>query len=54
MGVEDEYAAFCFDEACVFILGRMKGGKGETPRWSEERGIAGGDAIEFLKGFGKG
>lgn len=29
MGIEDEYTAFCFDEACAFIVAKMQ--KGEEP-----------------------
>ncbi|MBO7695446.1 MAG: hypothetical protein J6T10_22705 [Methanobrevibacter sp.] len=26
MGIKDEYTAFCFDEACAFIITEMKEG----------------------------
>lgn len=27
MGIEDGYTAFCFDEACAFIVEQIKDGK---------------------------
>ncbi len=24
MGIEDEYTAFCFDEACAFIVNKLR------------------------------
>lgn len=27
MGIKDEYTAFCFDEACAFIIKQLKDGK---------------------------
>ena len=27
MGISDEYTAFCFDEACAFIIQQIKDGK---------------------------
>lgn len=27
IGIEDEYTAFCFDEACAFIIAQLKDGK---------------------------
>lgn len=27
MGIEDTYTAFCFDEACAYILRELKDGK---------------------------
>lgn len=32
--LEDEYTAFCFDEACMFISLKMQGG--ETPTFHKE------------------
>ncbi len=32
--VEDEYTAFCFDEACSYILGRLEAG--EEPHFKKE------------------
>lgn len=31
---EDEYTAFCFDEACSYILGRLEAG--EEPHFKKE------------------
>lgn len=27
LGIEDSYTAFCFDEACAFIINQIKEGK---------------------------
>lgn len=27
MGIKDEYTAFCFDEACAFIVKQLRDGK---------------------------
>lgn len=27
LGIDDEYTAFCFDEACSFIISEIKDGK---------------------------
>lgn len=27
MGIKDEYTAFCFDEACAFIIKQLRDGK---------------------------
>lgn len=27
MGIKDDYTAFCFDEACAFIIKQIKDGK---------------------------
>lgn len=32
MHIEDEYTAFCFDEACCFIMTKLLAG--ETPQYS--------------------
>lgn len=42
MGIHDDYTAFCFDEACAFILAKMNDGeepilKGEKPKKSYSR-----------------
>nr|DAP78571.1 MAG TPA: hypothetical protein [Caudoviricetes sp.] len=34
MGIDDEYTAFCFDEACNYILNRIR--DGETPVYEVE------------------
>lgn len=31
----DEYTAFCFDEACSYILGNIKQGK--EPKWLDKK-----------------
>ncbi|MCL2461430.1 MAG: hypothetical protein FWF44_02090 [Defluviitaleaceae bacterium] len=52
VGIEDEYTAFCFDEACGFILGKMREKGAKEPRWKDGAGGE-GDLVEFLRGFGK-
>ncbi len=32
MSIEDDYLAFCFDEACAFIITEMEKGKKPIPR----------------------
>ncbi|WP_057560607.1 hypothetical protein [Paraclostridium sordellii] len=32
--IEDEYTAFCFDEACMYISNEIDNGK--KPRWEED------------------
>lgn len=34
MAVEDEYTAYCFDEACFYILSMIK--EGNKPRFTED------------------
>lgn len=34
MGIEDEYTAFCFNEACAFIVSRLN--EGDEPIIREE------------------
>lgn len=41
LGIDDTYTAYCFDEACMFILGRLQDGekphykiKGETEHFA--------------------
>lgn len=35
MGIEDEYTAFCFNEACAFILTKIKDGEEPIVRLGE-------------------
>lgn len=32
--IQDEYTAFCFDEACMYILNEIE--SGNKPKWDEE------------------
>lgn len=32
--IEDEYTAFCFDEACMYISNEIE--KGNTPKWADD------------------
>lgn len=34
MGIEDSYTAYCFDEACAWILGQIE--SGEEPHYKRE------------------
>lgn len=36
MGIEDNYTAFCFDEACAFIIKQIKDGKEPIMRVENE------------------
>lgn len=36
LNIEDEYTAFCFDEACTFILSKLE--DGETPMYIVDDG----------------
>lgn len=36
LGIEDEYAAFCFDEACSLIMYELEKEKAPQPRWTKE------------------
>ena len=35
LGIEDEYTAFCFDEACDYIVKRIA--KGDEPRYEKKK-----------------
>ena len=37
MGIEDGYTAFCFDEACAFIVGQIRDGKEPIMRVENNR-----------------
>ena len=34
LGIDDEYTAFCFDEACAYIVAQMRDGK--EPRFRKK------------------
>lgn len=33
MGIEDDYLAFCFDEACLYIEQQLLKDNGPKPKW---------------------
>lgn len=35
--IDDDYAAYCFDEACAYIIGQLKQDK--TPRFEEDESL---------------
>lgn len=37
MGLNDEYTAFCFDEACAFIIDKIKDGNKPIMRLEENK-----------------
>lgn len=37
MDIADPYTAFCFDEACTYIIGKMNQKDGPQPVWDEDR-----------------
>lgn len=34
--MDNEYTAYCFDEACTYIYTQMAGEDGKTPRFEED------------------
>jgi len=51
--IADGYTAFCFDEACDYIIGELSKKDHKEPRWAEDaiEEERGGDLISFLRGF---
>lgn len=37
LNINDEYTAFCFDEACAYILGRLR--NKEKPRFAQAQAM---------------
>lgn len=37
MGIEDDYVAFCFNEACMYIENMLKDEKAPKPKWKKEK-----------------
>lgn len=54
MRLEDDYAAYCLDEACVYILGCLEEGKRPFFRAGEGGCVRGGNAatVDMLKKLG--
>ena len=36
LNIQNEYDAFCFDEACSYIISELSQEKPKTPRWTDE------------------
>jgi len=36
LNIDDEYIAYCFDEACTYIINQLKDDK--KPHWKQEKG----------------
>ncbi|WP_369703029.1 hypothetical protein [Clostridium moutaii] len=39
LSIEDNYTAFCFDEACDYILSELSKEKPRTPKWDYKENI---------------
>ena len=50
LNIEDDYLAFCFDEACMYITQQIKDDK--TPRFSDINNNIKNNS-EFIAEFGK-
>lgn len=37
LNIENDYDAFCFDEACDYILSELSKEKSRTPKWEDEK-----------------
>lgn len=37
--LDNEYTAYCFDEACAYILNKMTGDDAKTPRFEEDKDV---------------
>lgn len=51
IGLNNDYEAFCFDEACIYILNKMQEENAPTPKFETEKDIKNNnkDIIEWLK-----
>ncbi len=36
LNIQSEYDAFCFDEACSYIISELSQEKPKTPKWADE------------------
>ncbi len=54
MGISDDYAAYCFDEAALFMLAEATGKDGELNwnkfRWRGDKKGGNEDFMQFVKG----
>lgn len=53
MGIEDEYTAFCFNEACAFILAKLKNDEKPIIRFDENNKKVYSKPSDFYKKFDK-
>jgi hypothetical protein len=53
MGIEDEYTAFCFNEACAFIVAKLKDGLKPIIRFDENNKKVYSKPSDFYKKFDK-
>ena len=53
MEIEDGYTAFCFDEACVFIVAKLKDGLKPIIRFDENNKKIYSKPSDFYKKFDK-
>lgn len=40
MGIEDDFIAFCFNEACAYLEIQLKDKDGPRPRWKDAKAQA--------------
>ncbi|WP_236900450.1 hypothetical protein [Clostridium estertheticum] len=57
IGLKNDYEAFCFDEACTYILNELSQEKPKTPNWEESKNHEENDdnknTIEWMKKHSK-
>ena len=53
MGIEDEYTAFCFNEACALIITRLKNKEKPIIRFDEHHKKVYSKPSDFYKKFDK-
>lgn len=53
MGIEDEYTAFCFDEACAFIVTKLQNKEEPIIRFEEDHAKSYSKPSDFYKKFNK-
>ena len=53
MGIEDEYTAFCFNEACAFIVTKLKDGEKPIVRLGKDNKKIYSKPSDFYKKFDK-
>lgn len=51
MGIEDEYTAFCFNEACAYIITRLKNKEKPIVRFDERNKKVYSKPSDFYKKF---
>lgn len=51
MGIEDEYTAFCFNEACAFIVSKLKEGLKPIVRFDDNNKKIYSKPSDFYKKF---